>query len=81
MMKDANPLLPGVQDIGNVWLNRNGCIDGDAGNGCLNIDDNLSGIYDVDDPNDTDVIPEGLGAWETTIRFDHHVFNLTPAPD
>jgi hypothetical protein len=51
------------------------------GKGCLVIEDWVFGIFDVDNPNDSDENPEGLGAWETQIRFDHKFISLTPVPD
>lgn len=81
MVKDADVLTAGVQDANNLWLMQAGCVDADAGQGCLVIDDNLSGIYDVDDSIDSDTVPEGLGAWQTEILFDDESVTLNPVGD
>jgi len=81
MEKDANVVLPGTQETNNLWLMKAGCVNPEEGKGCLVIDDNVFNIVDVDNPNDSDSEPEGLGAWETQIRFDHKFVALTPVPD
>ena len=45
------------------------------------IDLRVFAIADVDNPNDSDEVPEGLGAWEDQKRFDHKFISLTPVPD
>ena len=82
MEKDANTTLPGTQDTGNLWLMKAGCVDPSQGKGCLVLTDKIFGIADVCDANNVGcTIPEGLGAWETQIRFDHKFVSLTPVPD
>jgi len=80
MEKDANPLLAGIQDSANLWLMKS-CVAPKEGKGCLEIDLWISGIFDTDSPNDSDLLPEGLGAWEDQKRFDHKFISLTPVPD
>jgi hypothetical protein len=81
MEKDAQPLVAGTQDTGVIWLMNAGCVVPQEGKGCLVIDENVFGIFDVDNDNDSDADIEGLGAWDTTIRFDHKFIALTPVPD
>jgi len=81
MEKDANPLLPGIQDSANIFLMKAGCVNAAEGKGCLEIDLWISAIADIDNPNDSDEDPEGLGAWEDQKRFDHKFISLTPVPD
>jgi hypothetical protein len=80
MEKDCDPNTDGVQSNCNLWLMKS-CVDAAAGKGCLEIDEWIFGIVDLDNPNDSDDIPEGLGAWENQIRFDHKFISLTKVPD
>jgi hypothetical protein len=81
MVKDANVLLPGVQDTNNLWLMADGCVVAAEGKGCLVIDVSILSAYDVDNPNDSDEYPEGVGAWEHQMRYDNKIIRLTPVPD
>jgi hypothetical protein len=46
------------------------------GKGSLAIDEVGRAIADADSPNDSDTDPEGLGAYEKQIKFDHKLVNL-----
>jgi uncharacterized repeat protein (TIGR01451 family) len=72
IMRHPNCLNPvtGNYDIGP-------CVDPKAGLGWLQIDEVASAIADADSPNDADSNPEGLGAYEKQIKFDHKLVNLT----
>ena len=76
MEKDANLSEPGVQSTANLWLMAGGCVVPEEGKGCLAIDVWLRNAGDVDDPNDGDDDPEGLGAWEHQVRFDHKIIKF-----
>jgi hypothetical protein len=69
--------------LANLWLMKGPCTPANAllGKGCLELDEWIYAIADVDDPNDADDLPEGLGAWENQIRFDHKFISLTKVPD
>jgi len=54
----------------------NGCVIAEEGKGCLAVDVWLKSADDEDDPNDSDLIPECLGAWEHQIRFDHKILKF-----
>jgi hypothetical protein len=87
MEKDADVTTEGTQSSGNLWLVKDPvtgaltCLVAEEGKGCLAIDLNIFGIFDVDNPNDSDDLPEGLGAWEDQKRFDHKFISLIPEPD
>ena len=81
MQKDANILRPGVQDTNNLWLMAGGCVNAAEGKGCLTVEEWIFNVWDVDNPNDADSDPEGLGAWEHQIRYDNKIIRLTPVPD
>jgi hypothetical protein len=53
------------------------------GKGCLAVDVWLKSASDDDDINDSDLLPECLGAWEHQVRFDHKILrfvdDLNPA--
>ncbi len=51
------------------------------GKGCLKIDEYVTGIFDKDNTNDSDNIPEGLGAWEHEIFWDKQFVSVSTAPD
>jgi hypothetical protein len=61
----------------------NGCVLPDKGKGCLAVDVWLKSADDEDDTNDSDLLPECLGAWEHQVRYDHKIIrfvnNLNPA--
>ena len=67
--------------LANLWLMKAGCVVPAEGKGCLVIDLNVFAVADLDNPNDSDEVPEGLGAWEDQKRFDHKFISLTPVPD
>jgi hypothetical protein len=82
----ATPVPEGVRmekspAFANLFLMKAGCVVPEEGKGCLVIDLNIFAIADVDNPNDSDSVPEGLGAWEDQKRFDHKFISLTPVPD
>jgi len=54
----------------------NGCVIASEGKGCLAVDVWLNSAADDDDPNDSDLIPECLGAWEHQVRFDHKLIKF-----
>jgi hypothetical protein len=65
----------------NLFLMKAGCVVPEEGKGCLVIDLSIFAVADLDNPNDSDEDPEGLGAWEDQKRFDHKFISLTPVPD
>ncbi len=82
----TNTPVPGVRmekdpAYANLWLMKAGCVVPEEGKGCLVINLRIFGIADTDSPNDSDNLPEGLGAWEDQKRFDHKFISLTPVPD
>ena len=81
MEKDAQVNVPGTQNAGVLWIMKGGCVDPTLGKGCLAIDEWIYGIFDVDNSNDSDNVPEGLGAWEHRVYFDNRFVSLTPIPD
>jgi len=81
MEKDANVLKTGVDTVNNLWLHMGGCVDADEGKGCLRVEKWVFEAWDVDSPNDSDTVPEGVGAWEEQKKFDHKIIALTPVPD
>ena len=81
MEKDANVLEPGVQTTNNLWIMAGGCINPEEGKGCLVIEKWVFNAYDSDSPNDLDTEPEGLGAWEERIAYEHKILGVTPVPD
>ena len=81
MEKDCDVLTEGVQNTCNLWIMANGTPVPEQGKGCLVIDKWVFGINDVDDSNDLDTLPEGLGAWEEKIRFDHNIVSVSAVPD
>jgi len=52
-----------------------------AGKGCLVINKMVYAIDDTDSPNDSGDIPEGLGAWEEQIKYDHKLLTVKAVPD
>lgn len=54
----------------------NGCVIAAEGKGCLSVDVWLKSADDEDDLNDSDTLPECLGAWEHQIRFDHKIIKF-----
>ena len=79
--KDPRVTTGDAEQGSNLWLMKAGCVNPAEGKGCLEIDIHVYGIYDEDSPNDSDDLPEGLGAWEHQTRFDHKFVSLTPVPD
>jgi hypothetical protein len=89
--------VPGVRmekvpAVANLWLMKGGCVNPALGKGCLEIDEWIYGIADTCDWNviingtpaplaTPACTPEGLGAWENQIRFDHKFISLTKTPD
>ena len=77
-----NPKFPGGPEYGTnppVILPKadaNGCVLPDKGKGCLAVDVWLKSAADDDDPNDADLIPECLGAWEHQVRYDHKIIRF-----
>jgi len=81
MMKDAQVNVPGVQDTANLWVMKS-CVDPTKGEGCLEIDEVISGIADVCNSNDIGcTVPEGLGAWEHEIFWDKQFVSISTTPD
>jgi hypothetical protein len=66
--KTSPEVLPPADD--------NGCVIGNEGKGCLNIDVWLKSADDEDDVNDADLLKECLGAWEHQVRFDHKIIKF-----
>jgi len=54
----------------------NNCVIAAEGKGCLAVDVWLTSAADDDDPNDSDLLPECLGAWEHQVRFDHKLIKF-----
>jgi hypothetical protein len=54
----------------------NGCVIASEGKGCLAVDVWLKSADDEDDTNDSDDLPECLGAWEHQVRFDHKILKF-----
>jgi hypothetical protein len=91
MEKDCNADLPGVQNVCNLWITKLGCtwdedgnlLTGDplTGKGCLEIDVCIFAVTDLDNPNDSDEVPEGLGAWEHKIFFDSNLGRIAVQAD
>jgi len=94
MLKDGRPDLAGIQDAVNLWLCKQPNPDcglrawdastGDGpgpmiGKGGLDIADLLSLSPDIDSPNDSDLLPEGLAAYEEQIKYDHKLFDISVA--
>jgi hypothetical protein len=52
------------------------CADPKAGIGWLRVDEVARNVQDVDSPNDSDSLPEGLGAYEFQVKFDEKIFDL-----
>jgi len=79
MQKDADTVAEGVQPTNNLWLVKNGCTNPAEGMGCLLVH-NL--VFFVAFDAAGNLFPEGVGAWEEQIKFDHAVFdlNLTEGP-
>jgi hypothetical protein len=84
-----NPKFPGGTEYGTnppVILPKadaNGCVLPEKGKGCLAVDVWVNaGNGDLDDTNDSDLLPECLGAWEHQVRYDHKIVrfvnNLNP---
>lgn len=80
MEKDANVLEAGVQTENNLWITKSGCLSAEEGKGCLVIEKWVFNAWDTDSPNDSDSEPEGLGAWEEQIKFEHKILAVTPVP-
>jgi len=80
MEKDADVLEPGVQTENNLWITKSGCLSAEEGKGCLVIEKWVFNAWDSDSPNDSDSEPEGLGAWEEQIKFEHKILAVTPVP-
>ena len=53
-----------------------GCVIAAEGKGCLAVDVWLKSAADEDDINDSDLLPECLGAWEHQIRYDHKIIKF-----
>ncbi len=70
----------GKQDAANLWVMKS-CVDPKEGEGCLEIDQSVYNIFDTPNPNDLGDVPEGLGAWEHKITFDHNFVSISTAPD
>jgi uncharacterized repeat protein (TIGR01451 family) len=71
-----------------LWLMRNVCdpekpdaVRLAEGKGCLVINKMVYAIDDTDSPNDSDSVPEGLGAWEEQIKYDHKLLTVVAVPD
>jgi uncharacterized repeat protein (TIGR01451 family) len=87
MVKDARPDVDGIQDAVNLWLCNRGpdchVADPDTGaqigKGILDVADLIFLRSDEDSPNDTDLLPEGLAAYEEQLKYDHKIFDLVVA--
>jgi hypothetical protein len=83
-----NPHFPGGVEFGTsppVTLpaaDANGCVLSAQGKGCLAVNVWVKNAQDWDNTNDSDLIPECLGAWEHQVRYDHKILrfldNLCP---
>jgi hypothetical protein len=74
MNKDTNPQASGIQSLSNLWLCKDtseamaepdGICDNN-GEGVLHIHELLFNVFD----------PEGVGAYEFVVKFDHKVFDV-----
>ena len=81
MEKDCNVLEPGIQTECNLWVMADGCVVDDEGKGCLVIEKWVFNAIDTDSPNDLDEEPEGLGAWEERIAYEHRILDISAVPD
>jgi len=66
--KTLPEVLPAADD--------NGCVIAAEGKGCLAVDVWLKSADDEDNPNDSDLLKECLGAWEHQVRFDHKILRF-----
>jgi hypothetical protein len=74
---DEDP-VDGVDNDGDTLIDEDvGPCNPWEGKGSLLINEVASAIADADSPNDSDTNPEGLGAYEKQIKFDHKLVNLT----
>jgi hypothetical protein len=55
------------------------CADPNSGIGWLQIDENATNVTDIDSPNDSDNVIEGLGGYEFQVKFDEKIFDLSIA--
>jgi hypothetical protein len=81
MEKDCDVLTPDVQTECNLWVMAAGCTVAEEGKGCLKIEKWVFNAIDTDSTNDLDEVPEGLGAWEERIAFDHKILDVSAVPD
>ena len=81
MEKDANVLEAGVQSTANLWIMAEGCVVEEEGKGCLVIEKRVFEAWDADSPNDSDEDPEGVGAWEEQIKYEHKIVDIDAVPD
>ena len=71
-----------------LWIMRNVC-DPDKpdavrlaeGKGCLAINKMVYNAVDVDSPNDSDSVAEGVGTWEEQIKYDHKLLTVKAVPN
>jgi len=83
MEKDCDTVTAGIQTNCNLWLMAPdlGCPNAAEGKGCLVINKVVAEACDGDSPNDLDTVPEGVGAWEEQIKYDHKIVRLTAEPN
>jgi len=87
MVKDARPDQAGIQDKVNLWLCNKGpdCVveawrmGPQIGKGVLDVAELLFLRADTDSPNDSDILPEGLAAYEEQLKYEHKIFDITVA--
>jgi len=65
LVKDARPDQPGIQDLANLWLCE-GATCTENGEGMLVIEE---WVFNANDP-------DGLGAYEFQLKFDHKIFDI-----
>ncbi|MGD0116386.1 MAG: hypothetical protein ABSC13_10390, partial [Dehalococcoidia bacterium] len=77
----ADVIPAGTGDTANLWLMKS-CVDPTKGEGCLEIDEWIYGIFDTCNPNDIGcTVPEGLGAWEHELFWDKQFVSVSTTPD
>jgi len=77
---DEDP-MDGVDNDGDGLIDEDvGPCNPYEGKGSLVINEVARAIHDSDSPNDSDLDPEGLGAYEKQIKFDHKLVNLKVEP-
>ena len=88
MIKDGSMTTAGIQSTINLWLCKQPNDDCGLrswwggpmiGKGVLDIAELIFLHADIDSPNDTDTLPEGLAAYEEQLKYDHKIFDISVA--